>query len=292
MADGSHPAAIHHVMGSDDPKRPEVGNRSPQAAETGQTSGGRAERVEGLHFWAAMLKVELHAHTEEDPADAIPHSTARLIDHAAGLGYGALAVTLHDRYFDPAPWQSYASHQHVLLLSGIERTIQGQHVLLINFPPAVAHVTRFEELAHLKAATSGLVVAPHPFYPTFSALGRTLDVHADIIDAVEINAMYTRWLNFNRRAERWARAHRKPLVGNTDLHVLDQMGTTYSLVDAPPDADAICDAIRAGRVEVRSAPLSSLRAGWLFGRMLAGGMRGRALRWTGRRRREEDDHQA
>ncbi len=225
-----------------------------------------------------MLKVELHAHTDQDPADAIPHSTTELIDHAAALGYGAVAITLHDRYFDPEPWRSYANDKRVVLLSGIERTIQRQHVLLINFPRECAGVRTFDDLARLKAATNGLVVAPHPFYPTFSALGRTLDAYLPLFDAVEINAMYTRWVNFNRAAESWARAHGKPLVGNTDLHVLDQMGTTYSLVDAAPAADAICAAIRAGRVEVRTAPLSSPRAARLFGRMLAGGARGRLRR--------------
>jgi predicted metal-dependent phosphoesterase TrpH len=228
-----------------------------------------------------MLKVELHAHTDQDPADAIPHSTPQLIDHAAALGYGALAVTLHDRYFDPGEWRPYAQRQGLVLLSGIERTIQRQHVLLINFPPACATVTSFEQLARLKAASGGLVIAPHPFYPTISALRGSLDAHGPLFDAIEINAMYTRWLNFNRAAARWARAHAKPLVGNTDLHVLEQMGTTYSLVDAAAAPDAICEAIRAGRVEVRSTPLTSIRAAWLFGRMLAGGARGRAHRWLG-----------
>ena len=58
----------------------------------------------------------------------------------------------------------------------------------------------------------------------------------------------------------WARAHALPLVGNTDLHLLEQMGTTYSLVDAEPTPDAICAAIRAGRVEVRRSPLTLPRA--------------------------------
>ena len=88
--------------------------------------------------------------------------------------------------------------------------------------------------------------------------------------------MYTRLVDFNRRAIRWARAHGKPLVGNTDLHLLDQMGTTYSLVDAEPQADAICDAIRAGRVEVRTEPLPSMRAARLFSGMCWGGIKGSA----------------
>ena len=80
--------------------------------------------------------------------------------------------------------------------------------------------------------------------------------------------MYTRFVDFNRRAIRWAHAHGKPLVGNTDLHLLEQMGTTYSLVDAEPQADAICDAVRAGRVELRTEPLSSIRAARLFSGMV------------------------
>ena len=45
----------------------------------------------------------------------------------------------------------------------------------------------------------------------------------DLIDAVEYNAMYTRAINFNRRVPEWARAHGKPVVGNTDLHRLAQL---------------------------------------------------------------------
>jgi len=50
-----------------------------------------------------VLKVEFHAHTSDDPADRIPHSTAELIDRAAALGYDAVAVTLHDRQLDLSP---------------------------------------------------------------------------------------------------------------------------------------------------------------------------------------------
>ena len=90
-----------------------------------------------------MLKVELHAHTDQDPADHITHSTAQLIDHAAQLGYHALAVTLHDRFFDPSTWNAHAETRGVVLLSGIERTIGGRHVLLINFPASIAGVGSF-----------------------------------------------------------------------------------------------------------------------------------------------------
>ena len=231
-----------------------------------------------------MLKVELHAHTAQDPCDYIPHTTRELIDRASRLGYGALAITLHNRHYDPAPDQEYAQARGLLLLRGIEMTIQGRHVLLVNFPAEAAAVTSFDDVRALKRRhPHGLVVAPHAFYPIGSAMRAEIDRHADIVDAIEINSVFTGWLDFNGRAIRWARAHGKPLVGNTDLHLLAQLGSTYSLVDAPQDADAICDAIRAGRVAVRSNALPTIRAITFFAGMLIGGVIGQVRgRWGGR----------
>ena len=92
-------------------------------------------------------------------------------------------------------------------------------------------------------------------------------------------------LDFNRRAVTWARTNGKPTVGNTDLHLLEQMGTTYSMVDATPEPAAICQAIRAGRVTVTTTPLSEFRAASIFSRMLWGGARGRLRSARARRRR-------
>jgi predicted metal-dependent phosphoesterase TrpH len=227
-----------------------------------------------------VVKVELHAHTDDDPADRIAHTTRQLVDHAVSLGYGALAVTLHNRYFDPAPHAAYARERGLVLLRGIERSIRGRHILLINFPPECADAKTFDDIAALKQRCNGLVVAPHAFYPTPSALRRDMDGQVALVDAVEVNAMYIRGFDFNRRAIAWAKRHQKPLVGNTDVHLLEQMGTTYSLVDAEHDADALCEAIRRGRVEVRSAPLSPIRAADFFTRMCWGGL----VRWLGRAR--------
>ena len=233
-----------------------------------------------------LLKTELHSHTDQDPEDRIPHTTPQLIDRAAELGYQVLAVTLHDRYFDPAPFAAYARERGVLLLSGIERSIGRSHVLLINFGPDCASVRTFEEIARLKTRRAGLVIAPHAFYPIPSALGPRLESNVCLFDAIELNSMYTRQVDFNRRAVALAKAHHKPLVGNTDLHRLDQLGTTYSLVDAEPQADAICEAIRTGRVEVRTQPIGWGRVGFTIARMVIGGEVARAGWWVrGRSRR-------
>jgi predicted metal-dependent phosphoesterase TrpH len=203
-----------------------------------------------------MLKVEFHTHTSDDPVDRIPHTTTDLIDRAAALAYDAIAITLHERQLDLKPYVSYAAERGVVLIPGVERTIEGKHVLLLNFERGADQLQSFADLARLKRGGGGIVVAPHPFFPQPSCLLSQLERHADLFDAVEYNAMFTRQLNFNRIAERWAARHGKPMVGNCDVHRLRQLGTTYTLVDAPRDAGAICAAVAAGRVSVVSRPLS------------------------------------
>jgi predicted metal-dependent phosphoesterase TrpH len=228
-----------------------------------------------------VVKVELHSHSADDPHDRIPHSTAQLIDRAAALGYGALAVTLHDQQLDIRPYLSYAMARGVTLIRGIERTIEGKHVLLLNFSRGGAEGVRtFDDLARLRRSEPGLVIAPHPFFPHPSCLGRQLDRHAELFDAVEYNAMFTSTINFNERARRWAEAHGKPMVGNGDVHRLRQLGTTFSVVEAPPDAEGICRAIRAGRVRVEAQPLPLARAVSVIADMLSADV-ARALRLNG-----------
>jgi predicted metal-dependent phosphoesterase TrpH len=220
-----------------------------------------------------VLKVELHAHTSDDPVDEISHSTEELIDRASALGYHALAVTLHDRQLDLRPYLAYAAARSVTLIRGIERTIERRHVLLLNFSHAAESVASFADLAALKAREDGLVIAPHPFYPISHALRELAEPNQHLFDAIEYNAMFTSTLDFNRKAERWAKSLGKPMVGNGDVHRLEQLGTTFSLVDAVPTPDAICEAIRAGRVQVQAQPLSWLKAATIMGQMLGDDLR-------------------
>ena len=219
-----------------------------------------------------MLKVELHAHTADDPVDRIPHSATELIDHAAALQYNALAITLHDRQLDLRRLLPYAAERGIVLIRGVERSIEGRHVLLLNFSEEAEAVRSFDDLARLRQRQRGLVIAPHPFFPAPSCLRGLLDRHRDLFDGVEYNAMFTASVNFNRAAERWAARNGKSIVGNGDVHRLYQLGTTYSLVDAIPDADAICASIVDGRVQVRRTPLGWYEVARTLAPMLTHGL--------------------
>jgi predicted metal-dependent phosphoesterase TrpH len=221
--------------------------------------GGRNRELE-----SSVLKVDLHIHTADDPIDRIPYTSTELIDRAAALGFDALAITLHERQLDTRWLAPYAAERGVVLIPGVERSIEGRHVLLLNFRDNADQVNTFEELACLKQRQAGLVIAPHPFFPTSSCLRSRMERHASLFDAVEWNAMFTQQINFNRAAAAWAVRHDKPIVGNGDVHRLRQLGTTFSRVDAERDADAICAAILAGRVSVETRPLALAAAVGIF----------------------------
>src|SRR5580704_4271540 len=130
-----------------------------------------------------MLKVELHTHTSDDPVDSIPHTTLELIDRAAVLGYDALAITLHDRQLDLRRLTPYAADRGLVLIPGVERTIEGRHVLLLNFQQGTDDVRTFGDLARLKSRQRALVIAPHPFFPASVCLRSDLERYADLFDA-------------------------------------------------------------------------------------------------------------
>jgi predicted metal-dependent phosphoesterase TrpH len=224
------------------------------------------------HF-EGVLKIDLHIHTADDPVDRIPHAATDLIERAAQLGFQALAITLHDAQYDARPLSAFAERRGITLIPGIERTILGRHVLLINFPPVAERVETFEDVAALRSAyPQGLVIAPHPFFPLTNCLRRWMDRYADLVDAVEYNGCYTSMLNFNRAAVEWARTRGKPMIGGSDTHRLQVFGLTYSLVDAVEQtAEAVCAAVKQGRVQTKSQPLSAAGLVNYLGRMVVGG---------------------
>ncbi len=214
----------------------------------------------------APLRFDFHLHTLDDPLDHhVYHTAYELIDKAARLGLNALAITLHEAQLEHPSITAYAEKKGILLLSGLEQNIEGVHVLLINFEREEAeNIRTFSDLATAKQAHH-LVIAPHPYFPGSICLGALLEKHASLFDAVEISGFYHRWWNPNLKAMRVAGRLEKPLVGHSDTHTLEQLGTTFSEVTCEANAFDLVSAIKAGEAKVVSRPLSlweMLLIGW------------------------------
>jgi predicted metal-dependent phosphoesterase TrpH len=219
-----------------------------------------------------ILKTDFHLHTLDDPYDHhVYHTVFELLDKAAALGYGALAITLHNAQFESREATGYAAERGILLLPGVERDIEGSHVLLINYPKAVIEGIRtFADLRKAKRP-EGLVIAAHPFFPGGVSLRDDLVRHRDCFDAVEISGFYHRLWNPNRKGRDAARRLGLPLVGNSDTHTLEQFGTTWSEVDCEHTPEAVVQAVREGRVAVRGRALEAAEMGVIAYKVVARG---------------------
>jgi predicted metal-dependent phosphoesterase TrpH len=204
------------------------------------------------------LKVDFHTHTADDPKDYIDYSSEELVDRASALGFDAVAITNHDVVTAGRELKKHAEAKGVLLIPGVELTLSGKHVIVIN-PPFAGDpgISTLEELAAIRTDTS-LVIAPHPFYPGFKCLWSKLVDHIAAFDAIEFSFFYSRLVNRNKPAVEVARAALRPLVGSSDCHNIWQVGSTYSLVQAEKNVPSIISAVKAGRVEVGTTPLSML----------------------------------
>lgn len=208
----------------------------------------------------SWLKTELHTHTIDDPKDGkkiVLHSAHELIDKAKGQGFEVLSITNHNQVLFSPSLKEYAGERGILLIPGVEATLRGKHFLLYNFLNYKSSWNSPDIVAKYKGSEQ-LVMAPHPFFPISTALGKLVFQWHDLFDAIEYHHFYLAWLNFNEQAEEIARQLSLPLVGTSDVHWLFQLGRTYSLVYAEKNIGSVLQAIKQGHVRVVTKPVSPL----------------------------------
>ena len=201
------------------------------------------------------LKADIHIHTREDPEDLILYSAIDLIDMAHEKGYKVLAITNHNKMTYSHYLRDYARERGIVLIPGMEATIEGRHVLLYNVDPNKVKRDSIASLRELRDKNT-LIVAPHPFFPGFCALRGRFLRHIELFDAVEISHFYSPMVDFNRFAARIAMRLDIPLVGTSDAHQRRQFGLTYTMIKSEQDPDAVIEAIKAGRARVVSRPIT------------------------------------
>lgn len=227
----------------------------------------------------STFKFDFHMHTLDDPYDHhVYHTVFELIDRAASLNYGALAITLHTRQFQSEAATTYAAERGIFLVPGVEQDIEGAHVLLLNFPKEASNsIKTFAELKKVRAALAAsgaeenLVIAPHPFFPSEVALREKFWANADCFDAVEVSGFFHRIWNPNRKAVAAAKKLGLPLIGNSDTHTLEQFGTTWSEVECDRDPVSLVRAIKAGKAAVKGRSLAAHEMGVIGWKVIAQG---------------------
>jgi len=244
-----------------------------------ETKSKSMSKIDNEHW----IKVDLHIHTLDDPKDVIDYSAHQLLERAKQLGFGVLAITLHDAVFDRAEVFADAAAMGILLIPAAEVRLQGADAILLNVTASeVAGLKNFEDLRQLRArrgmsATADpsgrgsiFTIAPHPFYVLGGSIGPRLLEEIDCFDAIELCHFHKGLLNPNRRAAKVAAQFSKPLIATSDAHQLHAFGRHYTSIPCSTalTIENVFAALRQGPLRLTSPPASMVDLAsaiyWIF----------------------------
>lgn len=205
------------------------------------------------------IKIDLHIHTLDDPKDVIDYSAHQLLERAQSLGFGVLAITLHDAVFDRPEVFADARDMGILLIPAAEMRLEGADVIVLNVgAKEAAELKTFADLRLLRArrGSSVFTIAPHPFYVLGGSIGPRLLAEIDCFDAIELCHFHKGLLNPNRRAATVAKKFGKPLIATSDAHQLHGFGRHYTSIPRPAGLtiENIFTALRSGPLRLTSPP--------------------------------------
>jgi len=179
------------------------------------------------------MKVNLHFHTKEDKEDngkksIVSYDLFEGLDKAKECGFKILAVTCHNFVVTEKKYYDYAQKIGILLIPGIEKTIEKKHVLIINAEKSAENIKTFKDLQNYKKNYSEcLIIAPHPFFIIGKSLGKKLIENINLFDAVEYSWFHFKKLNLNKKAEKIAQKFNLPLIATSDTHSLNNLPKSY-----------------------------------------------------------------
>ena len=207
------------------------------------------------------IKIDLHIHTLEDPKDVLDYSAHQLLERARVLGFGVLAITLHDAVFDRPEVFAAAAAMGILLIPAAEMRLQGADVIVLNITRDEAACLRtFQDLRRLRArrGSSIFTIAPHPFYVLGGSIGPQIVHVIDCFDAIELCHFHKGLFNPNRKAAKVAQQFGKPLVATSDAHQLHAFGRHYTSMPRPAQLsiEQVFIALRKGPLRLTSPPCS------------------------------------
>jgi predicted metal-dependent phosphoesterase TrpH len=141
----------------------------------------------------------------------------------------------------------------ILIIPGIEVSSRDGHIVGLNVHQTIPKRLSAEETVDRIHKAGGVAVACHPFAFFKGSLGKNVSAKFDAIEA--INARAFPFHRSIRKAEEAAKNLGLSRVAGTDAHYGPQIGFGYTIVEAELSANAIAEAIVAGRCQPFGQPV-------------------------------------
>jgi predicted metal-dependent phosphoesterase TrpH/glycosyltransferase involved in cell wall biosynthesis len=171
------------------------------------------------------ILADLHMHTEHSHDCSIP--VAELLEHAAAIGLGAIAITDHNVFGGALEAVELARGGALRVIPGEEvKTDEQGEVIGLFLGEAIPAGMSFADTVAAIREQGGLVYLPHPF-DRLHAIPDTTTLHRHLAEIDVLEAFNARLLfeAFNDEAARFARKYNLLAGAGSDAHVLQGVGT-------------------------------------------------------------------
>jgi predicted metal-dependent phosphoesterase TrpH len=195
-----------------------------------------------------QVKADLHVHTIYSRDSLI--TPEDLVFYAKKRGLTAVAITDHDTVEGAL---KIAKETDFLIIPGIEVSSRNGHIVGLNLQEPVQKGLSADETVDKIHDAGGIAVACHPFALFKGSLGKHTSAKFDAIETINASAF-----PFNRstkKAQEIANRFGISCVAGSDAHYGPAVGYAYTVIDAEPQVDAICNAILKGLCQPFGKPI-------------------------------------
>ncbi len=175
------------------------------------------------------MKVDMHIHTSYSPDGRVPPE--KIAKYAKKIGLDAVAITDHNEIKGAIK----AKNAGILpVMVGIEVSSKDGHILGYGVDCIIPRGLSAAETVEKIHECGGLAVIAHPFR-FWSGVGRK--VAEEIVNKVDAVEIFNSRCNAtsNKKAQEFARLHKKSGTAGSDAHNLERIGAAYLIVDCTPE---------------------------------------------------------
>ena len=196
-----------------------------------------------------MLRIDFHVHTSRSDGKMKVLTAVRI---AISRELDGIAITDHDVHFSRNLYNEIKrKYPDFVIIPGIEVSSADGHILVLGTFEPIPPKLSAEETIEIAHELGGIAVPAHPFDRLRDGIGE--DKLLKLLgkyDAIEaVNGSSLREI-YNRKALKFAKKYKIPIIGGSDAHVPDLLGVVITFVDASNSIDDVLSAIKKSKTRV------------------------------------------
>jgi predicted metal-dependent phosphoesterase TrpH/glycosyltransferase involved in cell wall biosynthesis len=206
------------------------------------------------------LVCDLHTHTSWSHDCAV--EVSELLDHAEGIGLGAIAITDHNVFGGALEAVELARGRDLVVIPGQEVKTDGQgEVIGLFLSEEIPTRMPFGDTIAAIRNQGGLVYLPHPFDRMHTVPdSATMHRHLADLDLFEVYNARLLFEAYNDEALRFARKYNLAMGAGSDAHVLQGVGTGGLRMRAFRDPEEFLVSLHSAEVLRRPRSLAYLQS--------------------------------